>query len=358
MDRAADAPKVAPTPAEVPTAAAAAAFDSAAKSTGAAPATDASMNGPADEESPVMKRALTYDVECSSTIAGLPPVQKGRLVHGWRRRHLEQEHPERASVNDDADDEVHARAAMSYDISCYCLKNSYDEALFQAEQRAREWDYHTDSDDDSIVCDDGPQLQDIIIWDGTQPEKVAQMTDAGVVADEAIAKALDKDSVEDARDGKACAIRAMTSCADKSYFGFVPASLLAAAAADDDDEESGSLYGVERSPIPSLMSEPSSPTDLDLGERMQDVQYQGKSAASTNAEDAKGASSAAGDADAPAPRPKHEVELVRINGVRKVLCGCEDGKHLGLRTRSTFAFEAGDGTVIVKKFRTMIVALN
>ncbi|KAK6971492.1 hypothetical protein R3P38DRAFT_2813835, partial [Favolaschia claudopus] len=201
-------------------------------------------------ESPVsvMKRALTYDVECTSTISGLPPVQKGRLVHGWRCRHLEQEHPERASVNDDADDEVHARAQMSYDISCYCLKNAYDEALFQAEQRAREWDYHPDDRR----------------W---------------VVADEAIAKALDKDCVEDARDGKACAIRAMTSCADKTYFGFVPASLLAAAAADDDDEEDGR-------------------------ERMQDVQYQGKSAASTNAEDDKGAASAAGDADAPAPAPK------------------------------------------------------
>ncbi|KAK7027808.1 hypothetical protein R3P38DRAFT_3190893 [Favolaschia claudopus] len=280
--------------------------------------TDAA-NGTADganattEDAADIKRALTYDVVTTSVISGLPVVQKGRLVGGWRRRHLEQEDPEHANAEDD--EEVYARTGASYDISCYAFRASHEMDVFHAEQRAKKWDCHTDSDDDDELFDEGPKLEDIIIWDGTSPEKTAHTTtDAGALRD---------DSAEDVRTGKKCAAQAVKSNEESPFFKFVPASLIVAE--EDDDEDDASL------PIP----------DLNLGERMADVDM-----------------SAASKTTAAQAAETHVVQLVRIGGFREVQCKCQDGKHSEFRSRKTFAFEASNGTVVVKKFLTMVVALN
>ncbi|KAK7053870.1 hypothetical protein R3P38DRAFT_3171205 [Favolaschia claudopus] len=293
------------------------------------------------------RRALSYQVDVTSVLSLLPPVQKDRLVRGWRRRHLEQEHPERANAEDD--EEVHARSGAS------TLKNAHAVALYRAEQQEKEWDYHTDSDDDWTPGDEGLKLQDIIIWDGTRPEQTAHTsTDAGVVADKAIAKDLAEDAAEEIKTGKAFAMSAVRGNIDNSFFQFVPASLLAAV--EDEDEDDDSLFSPDRSPIPSLQSVPPSPVaDLDLGERMVDVEYPSQKVGCAAAGEEK---AAAGKGKAAAAPATHRVQLVNIGGASYVECGCVDGKHLCLCTRKTFAFEALDGTVVVKKFRTMVVALN
>ncbi|KAK6967158.1 hypothetical protein R3P38DRAFT_3244631 [Favolaschia claudopus] len=345
-------------PADAPAAAADAA--PAAASVGETGQANADKNETAGDPAD-MKRALCYNVDSTNVISGLPPIQKDRVVKGWRRRHLEQEDPERANAEDD--DEVYARTGTSYDISCYTLMQAHAEAVYRAEQRAKEWEYHTDSDDDGMFEEEDLKLEDIIIWDGTRPGQFA--TDAGIAADKAIAKAATDVDAEEVRTGKKYAVSAMISNADKPFFHFVPASILMAAADADvdlaEEEDADSLYGVERSPIlgnspmPSL--EPASPStipDLELGERMADVEMP-----AAKASDARvgGEAGAAEGSAAPAPA-MHVVQLVNIGGVRKVECKCVDGKHGELRSRKSYAFEALDGTVVVKKFRTMIVALN
>ncbi|KAK7031678.1 hypothetical protein R3P38DRAFT_3187396 [Favolaschia claudopus] len=107
------------------------------------------------------------------------------------------------------------------------------------------------------------------------------------------------------------------------------------------DDAADSERNPERSPIPSLISCPPSPTGDEYP---------------VKAEDGEGAPAATAE-QATAP-PVHQVQLVNIYGTRMVQCGCVDGKHGELRRRQTYAFEASDGTVVIKKFRTMIVALN
>ncbi|KAK7002263.1 hypothetical protein R3P38DRAFT_3215415 [Favolaschia claudopus] len=306
-----------------------------------------------DNSAGVVKRALTYEVSCTSTVSGLPPVQTGRLVRGWRRRHLELEHPERENAKED--EEVYARTGTAYDISCQYLKAAHALALFQAEERQKkEWSYHTDSDDDEEDFGEDLKLEDIIVWDGAHPEQTAKTsTDAGEVVDNAIAKALAADAREEARLASKLALTALKS----KVFPFVPASLAAAEEDVEMGDDTESLYAPDRSPIPSLQSVPPSPVgDLDLGERMVDVQWPTQDSTST-ASSAEVEAEMGGAANA-APVATHTVQLVRINAIRYAQCGCRDGKHWELRTRETYAFEAVDGTVVVKKFRTMVVALD
>ncbi|KAK6967163.1 hypothetical protein R3P38DRAFT_3244637 [Favolaschia claudopus] len=299
-------------------------------------------SGPSDPSDPGngnMLRALSYEVYGTSIISGLPPVQKEKLISGWRRRHLEEEQPERA--NAEIDEEVHARTATSYDISCQYLKNAHAMALFNAEERAEDLNFDTDSDDDDASVHGREEFhpEDIIIWDGTRPELTAHTTtDAGSVADEAVAKAVDADTAEDLRTANTMAARAVFA---GGVFNFVPASLLVDAEALDMNDVSDSERRAAPSPIPSLEAvSDTSVDDLYRGEPMATVERSGE-----------------GEAE-PAARQTHQVQLVNVYGARVVQCGCQDGKHFELRRRQTFAFEASDGTVVVKKFRTMIVALN
>ncbi|KAK7046799.1 hypothetical protein R3P38DRAFT_3176066 [Favolaschia claudopus] len=296
-----------------------------------------------------MKRALTYEVAVTSIIAGLPPVQKNRLVRGWLRRHLEQEDPERANAEED--EEVHQRAKTSYDISCQYLQTAHEEALYAALQREN----HTDSDDDdSIFGAEDPKLDDIIIWDATHPEQTARASDdAGVVADEAIAKAIAADEAEDYRDGQAWAVSSLQS-EDKTFFNFIPASLLAELEDDADRaDDMDSVRAAAPSPIPSLepvtSRSPSPELGIGRGEPMADVEMPASGGS---------ASETCVGGEKPAAPASHIVQLVRINARRFVRCRCTDGKHLDLRRRQTYAFEASDGTVVIKKFRTMVVALD
>ncbi|KAK7031676.1 hypothetical protein R3P38DRAFT_2774174 [Favolaschia claudopus] len=186
--------------------------------------------GEGPEEDPNLKKALSYEVYGTSVISGLPPVQKERLVGGWRRRHLEEEGPERTNAEDD--EEVHARTRTSYDISCQYLKNAHAMALYQAEERAEDLNFDTDSDDDgSIHAREELKPEDIIIWDGTNPTQTAHTTDAGAVADRAVAKDVEVDSDDDSQAGTTMAMRSVlsNSNADNGFFNFVPASMLAAA---------------------------------------------------------------------------------------------------------------------------------
>ncbi|KAK7016968.1 hypothetical protein R3P38DRAFT_3202578 [Favolaschia claudopus] len=308
----------------------------------------------ADTVNPVdggeMKRGLYYEVSSTSIVVFLPPVQKDRLVRGWRRRHLEEEHPERFHARED--DEVSARIAASYDISCQCLKDAHALALFKAEELAKK-DRSFDSDSDSDDEREPLKPEDIIIWDGTRPEMTAR-TDAGAAADLAVAADIASDMAEDARTGQAMSVRAVLSNGetvlsngDKGFFNFVPASLLAAAT---EDLEIADAYDSERraapSPIPSLMSEAASEIG-DINDEIGDINDM-ETAAETATE----------TGDASESGVTHPLELVCVNGVRKVQCKCVDGKHLPCRLRETFAFESPDGTVVVKKFRTIVVALN
>ncbi|KAK6997478.1 hypothetical protein R3P38DRAFT_3219565 [Favolaschia claudopus] len=284
---------------------------------------------PPPQVEPEPKRALWYEVDSTSTISFLPPVQKGRLVQGWRRRHLEHEHPERAQAR--VDDEVEARIGASYDISCMYLQMAHAEALFKAEERAREKnfsDFDDDSDDDGNEAEE-LKPQDIIVWDGTRPELIAhRSTDAGPVADTAVAADIDDDMGEDGRTGQAMAVRSLltNSGGERGFFNFVPASLLDSVTEDIDAE---SERDAAPSPIPSLISQPGSDIDDVCKEEEKE------------------------SAEIPAARATHVLELVNVNGVRKVMCGCEDGKHMEQRSRQTFAFEAHNGTVIVKKLRSL-----
>ncbi|KAJ7661511.1 hypothetical protein DFH06DRAFT_1129609 [Mycena polygramma] len=53
----------------------------------------------------------------------------------------------------------------------------------------------------------------------------------------------------------------------------------------------------------------------------------------------------------------HKLRLIGIRGAQDVLCDCTDGEHSVYTHRQAFAFRAMDGNVVLKKFKTALVAV-
>ncbi|KAK6996600.1 hypothetical protein R3P38DRAFT_3221641 [Favolaschia claudopus] len=61
------------------------------------------------------------------------------------------------------------------------------------------------------------------------------------------------------------------------------------------------------------------------------------------------------DSNAIAP---HILRIVSVTGWRNVRCECRDGKHDPYKRRQSFAFEADDGTVVIKSNKTMLLNMS
>ncbi|KAK7031308.1 hypothetical protein R3P38DRAFT_3187018 [Favolaschia claudopus] len=304
--------------------------------------------------------AITYEMATTTVMHGLPKNQRDDVLQKIRQRYYDSGFAE-APIRLSQKLEIQARAKCSYDVASTYFKNEHNAAIRRAEQY--EDSSLFDSDDEEH---EGPPA-DIVVWNATTP------TPPGVAAVRGEGRTRgcpghggrqrgSSSAVSTRRPGKtrkrfpgrgkyfssgiASAADLHLSAPPRHFMNFAPASQVNA----ENIEHEWSVFPTREEYRAARDAAATAETPAD--------------AATAAAED--GAPVAAPGDNEPPPTPvsesseapsRHDLRIISLYGFRDVDCGCTNGKHDEHRRRQSFAFEASDGTVVVKTMRTQLLSL-
>ncbi|KAK7032024.1 hypothetical protein R3P38DRAFT_3187752 [Favolaschia claudopus] len=315
------------------------------------------------------KKALTFDLSSTAVVSGLPSQQKAKVLLSYFHKYLERGHPD-SPLKPEDDGEKRARLAAAYEIAAQYFRTEYEEAQDKAEARDRTDDGpYTDSSDE----DDGfvPPLP--IFWFGGHPYRPEQ-NELGVADSALAAVGLIERTAADVRARAHEGVRgAWTGAGLPPIFSFAPVSGATTSPMQPMDAAdtvnplsagmsiSGATTVVSGESMERAWAEsapPVSPTQsMDAADTVNTVN---RPSAGVSTKTASGA---------PAPAPassgsrtsngdRHPLRLLSIFGWRDVECRCVDGKHHEFERHEVCAFNAHDGTLVVRTMSTEVIPLN
>ncbi|KAK7031324.1 hypothetical protein R3P38DRAFT_2773887 [Favolaschia claudopus] len=278
-------------------------------------------NNPASRPVPD-KKALTFDISSTTVVSGVPSKHKAHVLVQYYRRYMAGGHPDSPVLS--GDEEKKARVIASYEIACQYFRNKYQEAEEAAEHANSDDGHHTDSSDEEEEFEHPPP----IFWFGGHPYQPGQDELSYADGASGIVNEIDRMLGDDQEKGRDRATKAWASAGLPHVFSF------ASAAGPVHGEPIERAWAESAPPVPSMPSPPSTSAP----------------APSVATPGPAGTSSASA--------LTHPLRLVCIFGWRDVRCACKDGKHGDLKRNQTCAFNAHDGTMVVKSVSTEVVPLN
>ncbi|KAK7028482.1 hypothetical protein R3P38DRAFT_3190077 [Favolaschia claudopus] len=285
--------------------------------------------------------AITYEMATTTVMYGLPKNQKIDVLRKIRQRYYESGHAE-SPIRLSRNLEIQARAKFSYDVASTYFQNEHNAGIRRAEEHEDESLF--DSDDD--VTHQGPPAE-LVFWNATEPTPAEVAAARGEEGHEdpqltdrlniGMLHSVDTSAQEEEEPAS------WVSAPPRHFMDFVPASRVNAEVV----EQGWSMFST-REQYEAAASGTWRP-DTEGG-----ADDNTASSAAGSSADNTGPTEGASET----PSPRHLLRIIALKGYRDVDCGCTDGTHDEHRVRKSFAFNANDGTVVVKTMRTMLLPLN